>query len=67
MGYTGVEVFGRCGWMKHEGGWLGSKNQKLSCKGLVLASEVWADLFLGREDAIGVWHTGVKYWEGAIG
>ena len=38
---------------------VGAKNQKLSRKGSVLASEVWVSSVLGRGDPIGVGYAGV--------
>ena len=43
---------------------VGAKNQKLSRKGSVLASEVWVSSVLGRGDPIGVGYAGVEVLRG---
>ena len=41
-------------------GWFGPKKQKPTCGGSVLASEVRAGSFLGREDPIQVGYAGIE-------
>ena len=42
-------------------GWIGPKNKlKPSCRGLVLASEVWVCLFLDRGDPIMAGYAGIE-------
>ena len=54
VGYTGVEVVRGWNRVKHEGRLVWAQKPKTKPQGFLLASEMWAGLFLGRGDPIGV-------------
>ena len=58
LGYTKIEVVR--GAMRSEGGLDWAKKLKPSCRGLVLASEVWVCLFLDRGDPIMAGYAGIE-------